>query len=86
MTVAVSERVENGDRIDLPKDPTVDVAVQPSGAAVSVFVHAIGSEPTDSYTVKLADVDGTGEIELDGEHVAVCGVNYQRMIAISFTK
>ena len=86
MTVAVSQRVEHGDTIELPSEPTLDVAVQPSGAAVDVFCHAIGDDPTDTYTVELADVDGTGEVDLDGDHVAVCGVNYQRMIAVSFTK
>jgi hypothetical protein len=86
MTVAVSERVERGDTIELPKDPTIDVAVQPSGAAVSVFCHALGDDPLDSYTVELADVDGTGELDIDGDHVEVCGVNYQRMIAVTFAK
>jgi hypothetical protein len=86
VTVVVSERVEHGDRIDLPKDPTLDVAVQPSGAAVSVFAHSVGDEPLQEHTVELADVDGSGEVEIDGDHVEVCGVNYQRMIAVTFTK
>jgi hypothetical protein len=85
MTVAVSEKVEHGDRIDLPSDPTLDVAVQPSGAAVSVFCHAVGDEPLEEHTSELADVDGTGEVDIDGDHVVVSGVNYQRMIAVSFT-
>lgn len=86
MTVAVSERVEHGDTIELPSEPTIDVAVQPTGAAVNVFCHAIGDEPLDVYAVELADVDGTGEVDIDGDLEVVCGVNYQRMIAVSFTK
>jgi len=84
--ICVSEGVEHGDEIDLPSDPTIEVAVQPSGAAVDTFVYAVGSEPLDTYTVELADVDGTGEVNIDGENVAVCGINYQRMVAVSFTK
>jgi hypothetical protein len=86
MTAVVSKRVQHGDRIDLPKDPTVEVAVQPSGAAVDTFVYAFGSEPLDSYTVELADIDGSGEVDIDGDLVDVCGVNYQRMVAVTFTK
>lgn len=86
MTVAVSEKVEHGDTIDLPKEPTLDVAVQPSGAAVSTFVHAVGDEPLQEHTVEMADVDGSGEVDIDGDLVDVCGVNYQRMVAVTFTK
>jgi len=84
---AISEPVEHGDTIELPSNPTIDVAVQSSGMAVNTWVHAVGKEPTDTYTVELCDVDDSGDTDLspDTDHVALCHVDYKRMVAVTFT-
>ena len=86
--ISVSEPVEHGDTVELPSNPTIDVAVQSSGMAVNIFIHAVGEEPTATYTVELADTDGTDDIDLsaDTDHVAVTHVDYKRMVAVTFTK
>jgi len=83
-----SGTVEHGDTIELPSDPTIDVAVQSSGMAVNTWVHAVGEEPTDTYTVELADTDGTGDTDLspDTDHVAVTHVDFTRSVAVTFIK
>jgi len=84
----VSEPVEHGDTVELPSNPKIDVAVQSSGMAVNPFVHAVGDEPLEEYTVGLADTDGTGDTDLspDTDHVAVAHVDYTRMVAVTFMK
>jgi len=84
----VSEPVEHGDTIQLPTDPTIDVAVQSSGMAVNTFVHAVGDEPTDTYTVELEDVNDSDDTDLspDPDHVAVTHVDFTRSVAVTFTK
>lgn len=84
----VSEAVEHGDSIELPSDPTIDVAVQSSGMAVTTWVHAVGETPLEQYTVELADTDGTDDTDLspDTDHVAVTHVDYKRMVAVTFMK
>jgi len=82
-----SEPIEHGDSIELPSNPTIDVAVQSSGMAVNTWVHAVGNEPTDTYTVGLADTDGTDDTDLspDTDHAAVDHVDYKRMVVVTFT-
>lgn len=84
----VTEPVEDGDIIQLPCDPTIDVTCQASGMAVNTFVHGVGEAPLEQYTVELVDIDDSGSTDLSPapDHVAIDHVDYTRMIAVTFHK
>ena len=81
-----SEPIEHGDSIELPNDPTIEVSCQSSGMAHNVFLHAVGEEPTNTYTVQMADAYESGEVDIDGDYVALCNGGYTRVIVVTFTK